>query len=86
MKCERTKMCPSARSPQGDALSRSLLNSAFHVLLSTTVFASLHTCADSLAFRREWFLCATTSGQCEPDEEFSDYYGRPVYLCENVHW
>ena len=35
-----------------------------------------------LAIRRKWFLCANAGGRCEPDEEFTDYYGKPVYLCE----
>lgn len=30
----------------------------------------------------DWFLCATAQGPaCEPDDEFSAYYGRKVYVC-----
>jgi len=29
-----------------------------------------------------WYLCATPmSEHCEPDEDFSAFYGRPVYVC-----
>ena len=29
-----------------------------------------------------WFLCANAlSPDCVPDEDLTDYYGKPVYLC-----
>ena len=32
---------------------------------------------------REWFICASAHGaDCEPDEDFSAYYGQPIYVCE----
>ena len=31
---------------------------------------------------RAWFLCASPQSGCEPDEDFSAYYGQPVYVCE----
>ena len=31
---------------------------------------------------KTWFLCAKAlSPDCIPDEDFTDYYGQPVYLC-----
>jgi hypothetical protein len=31
---------------------------------------------------KSWFICASPSAEsCEPDEDFSAYYGQPVYLC-----
>ena len=32
---------------------------------------------------RMWFICANASGKdCEADEDFSAWYGRPIYVCE----
>jgi hypothetical protein len=34
-----------------------------------------------------WYLCATPMGEhCEPDEDFSAFYGRPVYVCRVSAW
>lgn len=36
------------------------------------------------ASERQLLLCsAPSNGVCTPDEEFSDYYGQPVYVCPN---
>jgi hypothetical protein len=31
--------------------------------------------------RKSWFICTSAAGDCSADEEFSDYYGQPVYIC-----
>jgi len=30
---------------------------------------------------KSWFICASATGDCSADEEFSAYYGQPVYIC-----
>ena len=47
-------------------------------MLHTTLAAS-HPCRPTR--RLHLYLCATPSGTCDEDEDLSDYYGQPVYVC-----